>query len=150
MSRTRDFLSKQGHFFSSQFGIDENVQFGKGCHIIALHKLLNAFVLQYWHLHKSKSTTCVQSFLNFARSIGLHKIVLYCSVSTSGIYCFCSVVLMCLPFSGFWGGASGKKKRRKGRFSGQFTERSTRKLIILYMLIKSACQPTCHPIHKWQ
>lgn len=29
-------------FFSSQFGIDENVQFGKGCHIIAVHKLLNA------------------------------------------------------------------------------------------------------------
>lgn len=31
-----------GHFFSSWFGIDENVQFGKGCHIIAVHKLLNA------------------------------------------------------------------------------------------------------------
>lgn len=33
---------KKGHFFSSWFGIDENVQFGKGCHIIAVHKLLNA------------------------------------------------------------------------------------------------------------
>lgn len=29
-------------FFSSRLGIDENVQFGKGCHIIAVLKLLSA------------------------------------------------------------------------------------------------------------
>lgn len=36
------FYQSRAIFFSSQFGIDENVQFGKGCHIIAVHKLLNA------------------------------------------------------------------------------------------------------------
>lgn len=36
------FYQSRVFFFSSQFGIDENVQFGKGCHIIAVHKLLNA------------------------------------------------------------------------------------------------------------
>lgn len=36
------FYQSRAFFFSSRFGIDENVQFGKGCHIIAVHKLLNA------------------------------------------------------------------------------------------------------------
>lgn len=36
------FYQSWAFFFSSRLGIDENVQFGKGCHIIAVHKLLSA------------------------------------------------------------------------------------------------------------
>lgn len=36
------FYQSRAIFYSLQFGIDENVQFCKGCHIIAVNKLLNA------------------------------------------------------------------------------------------------------------
>lgn len=36
------FYQSRAIFSSLQFGIDENVQLGKGCHIIAVNKLLNA------------------------------------------------------------------------------------------------------------
>lgn len=61
-------------------------------------------VLQYWHLHKSKSTTCVQSFLNFTRSIGLHKIMLIALCPQVGYVVRC--LLFCCPgvptFLWFW------------------------------------------------
>lgn len=38
----KTFYQSWAFIFSSRLGIDENVQFGKGCHIIAVHKLLSA------------------------------------------------------------------------------------------------------------
>lgn len=69
--------------------------------------------------------------LNFARSIGLHKIVLYCSVSTSGIYCI-KLFLFCCPDvpTFLWFGCFGK--RRGGKADSQVNSQNILKLIILY------------------
>lgn len=40
--RPKTFYQSRAFFSSLQFEIDENVQFRKGCHIIAVNKLLNA------------------------------------------------------------------------------------------------------------